>query len=531
MNPERKWLPIALAFILPIIAYPQFERWVYKYNSNGGDVAYCLVYGADGNLYAGGYTWNDTTGQDFTVISLTNSGAERWVYKYQTPGNNWDECNSICYGNDGNIYAAGNCTRGDSALHFTVISLTNGGTGRWVYQYPEVSSANAICYGNDGNIYAVGDVQRQILVVSLDTLGNERWTYLYPTPSSESNPGQSITYGLDGNIYVVGYTGPVENTDVTVISLAPSGSERWVYLYNGPDNYYDFGEYIIYGLDGNLYIFGSTCRLEPPGYVYWDGLAISLTNFGDERWTYISPAFHSWFSQGIYGGDGNLYIAGDFGWDIPYLYVESISDSGSYRWLYIDSTCGWASAIAYGDGNIYVGGQTSTSNLPESSYFTVMKFTSDGAIIWSYQYNPPGIGIDPFVSANVVVYGPDGNIYTAGGTRDSLTGADFTVISLSPTGIEEGERSKIECGGLKFMVSPTIVRGKAKIQCAISEKQAMRLNLYDILGRKVKTIAGGVVEPGIYSYRLDSSELRTGVYFLILEDAREKETKKILIVK
>jgi len=255
MNSNRNYIVILIIFgvILPIIGFAPTERWVYRYsatNSYRFDEAYCITYGSDGNLYAGGYTWNDSTQYDFTVISLTNSGSERWVYKYLTFGNNWDACFSICYGTDGNIYAAGDCTGGDSARHFTIICLAPDGTERWVYQYPVLSSGKEICFGADGNIYAVGNTASKILVVSVDSNGNERWHYIYNTPSSESDPGRSVVYGLDGNIYVVGYSGPVYNTDVTVISLTTSGVERWVYLYNGPGNIYDYGSDVIYAPDG-----------------------------------------------------------------------------------------------------------------------------------------------------------------------------------------------------------------------------------------------------------------------------------------
>ncbi len=534
MNTNQKFVLTVLVFIISVVAYPQTERWIYRYSGGNvtiDDVAYCLVYGADGNLYAGGYTFHDSTNRDFTVISLTNSGSERWIYKFITLGNNWDVCNSVCYGNDGNIYAVGDCTGSDSALHFTIVSLTTDGSERWIYQYPAVSYAHAICYCSDGNIYAVGDdVQGRILVVSLDNNGNERWTYVYPTPSSESNPGRSITYGLDENIYVAGYTGPEWNTDVTVISLTLSGSERWVYFYNGPGGIYDYGECVVYGSDNNLYIFGSTCYLWGPGYVFSQGLVISLTTSGNERWTYISPDDPNGFYCGEYGADGNLYTAGAYGWDIPFFLVESISDLGTYRWNYIDTTWGYCTSIAYDSlGNIYACGMTSDSWQGGKSYFTIICFSESGALQWTYKKHWWGSFIANV--ANSIIFGFDRNIYAAGTISDSLNSNNFTVISLNSTGISEGEMSKIEGKGLSFLVFPNVFRDNAWIQYTIPEKQFIRLSLYDILGRRVKKIAEGVIEPGTYSYRLDSSKLSSGVYFLILQGEKERVCGKVQIMR
>ncbi|MEO0137715.1 MAG: T9SS type A sorting domain-containing protein [candidate division WOR-3 bacterium] len=530
MNTYQMSTLIYLAFVLPTIGFAQTERWVYRYSGVNGyqiDEAVCLVYGNDGNIYAGGYTWNnDSTNEDFTVISLTDSGSERWVYKYLTLVR-WDGCSSICYGADGNIYAAGSCTDGDSLYHFTIISLTADGIERWIYQYPDASVVSQVCYGEDGNIYAIGSTQGKILVVSVDTNGAERWSYTYPTASG--GDGRSIVYGQDGNIYIVGRTGPSWYTDVTVISLTPSGEERWVYFYNGPGDCDDYGECIIYGADDNLYIVGSTCYWWGPGYVFFQGLAISLTPSGMERWTYISPADPSCFWWGVYGTDGNLYAAGDYGWDIPFFLVESISDSGTYRWQYIDTTFGYASSIACGnDGNIYVAGKTSDNWQGGESYFTVISFAPLGSQQWIYRKVwSRYLGNQ----ATSIVYGSDGNIYAGGLTTDSLTGGDFTVISLSSTGIEENKRLKVEGERLKLEVLPSVVKDNAQIQFTVPERQRIIMNLYDIIGRKVKMIAEGTVEPGVYSYRLDSSDLNSGVYFFILQGERESKTKKLLIVR
>ncbi|MEO0143012.1 MAG: hypothetical protein ABIL15_06650 [candidate division WOR-3 bacterium] len=530
MDTYPKFALITLSILLPIFGFAQTERWVYRYSGTTiyrWDEAYCLVYGADGNIYAGGYTYNDSTNKDFTVISLTNSGSERWVYKYLTFGNMPDECYSICYGNDGNIYAAGDCTGSDSVMHFTIISLTPEGTERWVYQYSNTSGAQGVCYGADGNIYGVGSTQGKILVVSVDTSGAERWHYIYPTPSAETYPGRSITYGFDGNIYVTGHSGPVLNTDVTAISLTPTGSERWVYLYNGPGNSYDYGNWIIYAQDNNLYIFGITCYYYSP-YVFTIGLVISLTNSGNERWAYISSTLGG-FWCGICGIDGNLYAAGFHGSDIQFFFVESVSDTGAYRWQFIDTTCGWARSIAGGnDGNIYAGGITSDNWQDGENYFTVISFTASGSQRWIYQKSQPGNLWDEAIS---VVCGTDGNIYAGGILSDSATKEDFAVISLTSTGIEESKKLKVEGERLNLMVSPSVVKDNAQIQFTIPERQRIIMNLYDIIGRKIKTIKEGIVDAGVYSYRLDSSSLSSGVYYIILQGERESKRGKILVVK
>ncbi|MEO0137856.1 MAG: hypothetical protein ABIL40_01820 [candidate division WOR-3 bacterium] len=99
------------------------------------------------------------------------------------------------------------------------------------------------------------------------------------------------------------------------------------------------------------------------------------------------------------------------------------------------------------------------------------------------------------------------------------------------TGIEEGEKLRAEGKELKLMVLPNVIRDYAQIQCAIPERQRISLNLYDIIGRKVKTIAQGTIEPGVYSYRFDSSNLMSGIYFLILSGVEDRKVQKVLILR
>ncbi len=128
--------------------------------------------------------------------------------------------------------------------------------------------------------------------------------------------------------------------------------------------------------------------------------------------------------------------------------------------------------------------------------------------------------------------GPDGTIHMIGIACDSnYSYYEVHYIYGRPEGIEEGERLRMDGKGFKLMVFPSVVMDNAWIQYTIPEKQFVCLSLYDILGRRVKTIAEGVVEPGTYSYRLGSSKFSSGVYFLILRGEKETICEKVQIIR
>lgn len=320
-------------------------RWSYRYNgpADNLDEAKIITYGLDGNIYAAGKSTGNGTGDDFTVVSLTSSGTEKWVYRYNGPGNGEDEATAVVYGLDGNIYAAGNTTGSGTETDFTVISLNTAGQERWVYRYngagDSVDLVSSLSYGLDGNIYAAGRSQESgvycFTVISLDTSGNERWLYKYNGPGNSDAVAYSLVCGLDSNIYVAGASIQSGSWDLTVIKLDTLGNEQWVYTYNGSGSSTDAAYSIVYGLDGNIYTAGRTFG----GYTtYWDAIVVSLTNTGRERWVYIyngSGNGNEYFGDGIrslvYGLDHNIYAAGTsagYGTGLDYLILSLTSTPG-----------------------------------------------------------------------------------------------------------------------------------------------------------------------------------------------------------
>ncbi len=61
--------------------------------------------------------------------------------------------------------------------------------------------------------------------------------------------------------------------------------------------------------------------------------------------------------------------------------------------------------------------------------------------------------------------------------------------------------------------------------------QNVHLDIYDILGRKVKTLVNKVQSPGYYSVTLDATKLTSGVYFYTLSVGKFSQTKKMLLLK
>lgn len=468
------------------ISSAQVERWVYAYNGTGNtdDEAYVVTYGDDGNIYAAGYSTGNGTDKDFTIVSLTSSGSERWVYTYNGNSDSTDIANDIVYGLDGNIYACGYCTNSATGGDILVVSLTPDGVERWTYCYsgpasPYFDRANSVTYGNDGHIYIAGAsyqpyTEDDIVIISLTSQGSGRWVRRFHWDWYEC--AKDIIYGLDDNLYIGCRTYNWIFLDkFTVMSLNTAGTLRWIHGW-GYSNFGDMAWDVVYGSDDNIYATG----MEGVHFI-----VRSYDTLGNYRWTYW-PGQQSWGYALVYGRDDNIYAVGHDGYSNPVFRVVSLTNAGDTNWTYSGSGNGDSEgrSIVYGlDDKVYTAGwSTGTSTFLD---FTIMRLDTTGTEDWIYRYNGSGNGSDKAYS---IVYGTDDNIYAAGYCYDSLTNNDFLVISLdtSTTGIVEHESNTVIGHELMF---PSLITD------AFLFPDGKNCRVFDITGR---VVAPDKIKPGIY---------------------------------
>ena len=252
----------------------------------------------------------------------------------------------------------------------------------------------------------------------------ERWTYIYAGYSNEST--FDLVVGLDDNVYVVGgsWQSSSASFDVIVISISPTGSERWVYTYDWYGGT-DVGYTIACDSSGNIYVAGLCDSLGTQR-----GLVISLDSTGGERWIYrgdcVGSPTYGGTNNLIYGSDGNIYGVGSGVWSMDSL--------GNEKWICYDDTSFHAmGGIAYGsDGNIYVGGYRQRYGV--SYDFAILSLTAGGVKRWVYAYDDV-IG-DYHTMAVCLCYGTDGNIYAGGNRELNYSTTELVVASVTTAGDE-----------------------------------------------------------------------------------------------
>lgn len=70
-----------------------------------------------------------------------------------------------------------------------------------------------------------------------------------------------------------------------------------------------------------------------------------------------------------------------------------------------------------------------------------------------------------------------------------------------------------------------------KIKYQVPSSETVKLVLYDVLGREVKTLVNSKLNAGIYEYELDASSISSGVYFYRIEAGKYTDVKKMMLIK
>jgi hypothetical protein len=124
-------------------------------------------------------------------------------------------------------------------------------------------------------------------------------------------------------------------------------------------------------------------------------------------------------------------------------------------------------------------------------------------------------------------FGRDDEMMVCSCTLTTRSGTQRAYIQFynPPTKVEEkNENKKIE-----FEVK--VERKELVVYYSIVEKEEISLIVYDLLGRRVKSLATGIIPCGSYEARWRiNSTLSTGYYFVVLKVGRKCFVKKFLLL-
>lgn len=437
----KNFISLWIILLLGFGAHSQNHKWYYNYNNGHSEIGQDIAYGADGYIYVAG-TEDDDLDYDIIVIKINKSGGQEWIYTYEGPPDKVMEVTEIQVGSDGNIYVCGTTKNANDYDKFLVISISPGGSFRWDYIYDEegdyLSNANSVVFGNNGMVYAAGMADYDFLVAGIDAdSGEQEWIYWFDGGCSYAlcdDRALAIALGSDGNIYASGYTTESTEKQLALVSLTPAGQLNWKYLHPSFNIGASWGTDVVFGNDGRIY---ASCMINSDmGVVCVDGS-------GNYQWNCNvdgpgpEPYWGETCYELLYGIDDHVYVTGRAGGRDSQVdtdmdaAVMKVDLQGNPVWFYRYEGL-------YGDYDMAFSiTQTPDTNVHVAGYFcgllaeagTISIDHRSGRDIWVMRYVGPAIDMDV---AYAITSDEDGYLYVTGYDYKSNRLHDVYVWKLDP---------------------------------------------------------------------------------------------------
>jgi hypothetical protein len=168
--------------------------------------------------------------------------------------------------------------------------------------------------------------------------------------------------------------------------------------------------------------------------------------------------------------------------------------------------------------------------------FAISAFAQDSQILWSAF----AAGFGASTSANTTLTSAVGQPLV-GATGDANTGISSgfladTTFTGPVTGVEEDRREALPGAYELEQNYPNPFNPTTRIQFTLPKRSAVRLTLYDLLGREVVTLVDEVRVAGNHTIEWNGfnalgQRVGSGVYFYRIEAGRFVQSRKLMLLK
>lgn len=312
--------------------------------------------------------------------------SQQWV---QQRSGMW--ASSIVMDSAGNAYVTGPSLQDQQhnfAEDVVTIKYDSAGNELWLKEFDETSDQTVgsdvpswITLDPSGNVIVSGTSflngeGERFLILKYDTDGNLLWR----ARSTMGEGAIRVKTDAAGNIYAIGHT--LGSKDFVTAKFDPAGNQVWLKTYNGPNDFNDEPSSLDVTAGGSVVVTGRSTG----GITSYDFATIVYETDGTVRWLqrYNAPPNGS-----------------DQPWDVVFGPNEVV----------------------------YVGGFEVNAN--SNTDFSLVKYASDGTLLWNRTYNGPD---DKWDSIKRVQVDSAGNIIVTGYEQQADFSSDIATIKYDANG-------------------------------------------------------------------------------------------------
>lgn len=258
----KYFFPVLLLF-LNLNLNAQFNLvWEEHFNGVGDktDRFLDMVSDNNGNVYATGYTYSRSHEHDLLVAKFSSTGALQWADIYQGPANDDDEGLQVKLDSNGDLIVVGT-----SNNDFITIKYDPAGNRKWLQlfdgQNEDEDAASLLVVDSNDNIYVIGESEvspgnSDITMVKYDPTG----MFLFEKNFTSSGTRTDRPYDavIDNNdiIYIAGRYSSGIDFEGVVVAYNTSGNIQWTNNLTSSLGDDRFSELHLMG--GSLYVAGRT---------------------------------------------------------------------------------------------------------------------------------------------------------------------------------------------------------------------------------------------------------------------------------
>ncbi len=525
-------LVILLLGSIPAFSQTVDTAWVRIYNgsANSDDCANDIAVDDSGYVYVTGYSYSTGPNKDYATIKYYSNGDTAWVRLYNRAS---DEAFAIAVSKSGNVYVTGSSfDQGAQEDVWITICYDKNGDTLWTRKYGTGlwNFARDLLVDKNENLYVTGETLDDLVTIKYSSNGDTAWVRRYSGANSPPYYGTPIALDDSGYVYIIGTT----VNGCVIIKYTGLGDTVWTVADSSCDC-----EGIGVDDSGYVYVVGDSCTIltgcdycsrkyKANGDLVWvRTYNYDIANNDENAYDLAVDKFYNVFVTGrSYNENGyrdyatvKYYPNGDVAW--VRRYNGPANDQDKAYAIAVDSS-----------GNAYVTGY-SVGFGSDYDYVTI-GYKPDGGTLWVDRYNGQGNGSD---WANSILVDKFCNVYVTG---ESYSGIDWdytTIKYLKFTDVkdETGSREKPS----EFTLSqnyPNPFNQSTKIEFTLSQSGFVNLTIYDLLGRRIKTLVSENLNSGYKSMFWDSKddsgkEVSSGIYFYRLKIGDYSEAKRLVLLK